>query len=118
MVPASIHTTKQFAYNHRDLIVKFLAAQLDKADMIKNDPEGAAKIAADAAAEKGIEVSAEAFETVFRRINFQIEFDQTIIDAIYDTAQFLYDQGKIDSIPTLVYDPTFLEEATALREET
>ena len=118
LVPASIHTTKQFAYNHRDLIVKFLAAQLDKADMIKNDPEGAAKIAADAAAEKGIEVSAEAFETVFRRINFQIEFDQTIIDAIYDTAQFLYDQGKIDSIPTLVYDPTFLEEATALREET
>ena len=118
LVPASIHTTKQFATEHRDLIVRFLAAQLDKADMIKNDPEGAAQIAAEAAAEKGTEVSAEAFETVFRRINFQIEFDQTVIDDIYDTAQFLYDQGKIDKIPTLVYDSTFLEEAQALRETT
>ncbi len=118
LVPASIHTTKQFAYNHRDLVVRFLAAQLDKAEMIKNDPEGAAQTAASAAAEKGIEVSAEAFETVFGRINFQIEFNQTIIDAIYDTAQFLYDQGKIDKIPTLVYDLTFLEEAKALRETT
>ena len=118
LVPASIHTTKQFAYNNRDLIVGFLAAQLDKAEMIKNDPEGAAQIAVEAAAEKGTEVSAEAFETVFGRINFQIEFDQTIIDAIYDTAQFLLDQGKIDKIPTLVYDLTFLEEAKALRETT
>ncbi len=118
LVPASIHTTKQFAYNHRDLVVRFLAAQLDKAEMIKNDPEGAAQTAADAATEKGIEVSAEAFETVFGRINFQIEFNQTIIDAIYDTAQFLYDQGKIDKIPTLVYDLTFLEDAKALRETT
>jgi sulfonate transport system substrate-binding protein len=115
LVPASIHTTKQFAYNNRDLIVRFLAAQLDKAEMIKNDPEEAAQIAADAAAETGTEVSAEAFETVFGRIDFQIEFNQTIIDAIYDTAQFLYDQGKIDTIPTLVYDLTFLEEAKALR---
>jgi ABC-type nitrate/sulfonate/bicarbonate transport system substrate-binding protein len=115
LVPASIHTTKEFAYNHRDLVVKFLAAQLDKAEMIKTDPSGAAEIAATAATQKGIDVSAEAFETVFGRINFQIEFNYTVIDAIYDTAQFLYDQGKIDKIPTLVYDQTFLDEAKELR---
>lgn len=115
LVPASIHTTKEFAYNHRDLVVKFLAAQLDKAEMIETDPEGAAQIAADAAAQMGTEVSAEAFETVFGRIDFQIEFDYTIIQAIYDTAEFLLGQGKIDEIPTLVYDQTFLEEAQELR---
>jgi len=115
LVPASIHTTKEFAYNNRDLVVKFLAAQLDKADMIETDPEGAAEIAADAAAQKGIDVTAEAFETVFGRIDFQIEFDYTIVEAIYDTAQFLLEQGKIDKIPTLVYDQTFLEEAQELR---
>lgn len=115
LVPASIHTTKEFAYNNRDLVVEFLAAQLDKAEMIETDPEGAAEIAADAAAQKGIDVTAEAFETVFGRIDFQIEFDYTIIEAIYDTAQFLYEQGKIDKIPTLVYDQTFLEEAQELR---
>jgi len=115
LVPASIHTTKEFAYNNRGLVVKFLAAQLDKAEMIKTDPEGAAQIAADAAAQKGIDVPAEAFETVFGRINFQIEFNYTIIEAINDTAQFLYEQGKIDKIPTLVYDQTFLAEAQELR---
>ena len=115
LVPASIHTTKEFAYNNRDLVVKFLAAQLDKAEMIKTDPEGAAQIAADAAAQMGTEVSAEAFETVFGRIDFQIEFDYTIIEAIYDTAEFLLGQGKIDEIPTLVYDQTFLEKAQELR---
>jgi sulfonate transport system substrate-binding protein len=115
LVPASIHTTKEFAYNHRDLVVKFLAAQLDKAEMIKTDPEGAAQIAVDAAAQMGTEVSAEAFETVFGRIDFQIEFDYTIIEAIYDTAEFLLGQGKIEEIPTLVYDQTFLEEAQELR---
>lgn len=114
LVPASIHTTKEFAYSHRDLVVKFLAAQLDKAEMIKTDPEQAAQLAVEAATQKGIDVSAEAFETVFGRINFQIEFNYTVIEAIYDTAQFLYDQGKIDKIPTLVYDLTFLEEAKEL----
>jgi len=115
LVPASIHTTKEFAYNHRDLVVKFLAAQLDKAEMIKTAPEEAAQIAVDAAAQKGIDVSAGAFETVFGRINFQIEFNYTVIEAINDTAQFLYEQGKIDKIPTLVYDQTFLDEAKELR---
>lgn len=115
LVPASIHTTKEFAYNNRDLVVAFLASQLDKAEMIMDDPEGAAEIAADAAAEKGIDVSTEAFETVFGRIDFQIQFDYKIIEAIYDTAQFLHQEGKIDKIPTLVYDQTFLEEAKALQ---
>ncbi|RLI39218.1 hypothetical protein DRO69_14535, partial [Candidatus Bathyarchaeota archaeon] len=61
-----------------------------------------------------IEVSPEAFKIVFQRIDFTIEFNQTIIDAIYDTAEFLYQQGKIDKIPTLVWDTSFLQEAKQL----
>ena len=118
LVPVSIHTTKAFAYSHRDLIVRFLAAQLDKAEMIKNNPKECAQIAADAAMSMGINVSAEAFEKVFQRINFQIEFNETIIDSIYDTAQFLYQQGKIDKIPTLAWDTSFLQEAEQLRSKT
>lgn len=118
LVPVSIHTTKKFAYEHRDLIVRFLAAQLDKAEMIKNNPSECAQIAANAAAQMGIEVSAEAFENVFQRINFTIEFNYSIIQSIYDTAEFLYQQGKIDKIPTLVYDTSFLEDAKQLRNQT
>jgi len=117
LVPASIHTTKDFAENNRDLLVNFLAAHLEKADMIKNDPEGAAEIASDAAADMGLEVSKEAFVKVFGRIDFQIEFNETVIDAIRDTADFLYEQGKIDSVPTIVADPSFLEEAKEIYEK-
>ena len=113
--PVQIHTTKEFAYNHEEEVVRFLAAHLDKADMIKNDPEKAAEIAASAAAKKGITVSPEAFETVFARIDFSIEFDESIIQAINDTADFLLSQGKIEKTPTLVWDTSFLDKAKKLR---
>jgi sulfonate transport system substrate-binding protein len=117
LVPASIHTTRSFVDEHRDLVVRFLAAQLEKADIIKNDPDRAASLAAEAASEKGLDVSEDAFKRVFERIDFQIEFDQTIIDAIDDTAEFLKDQGKIDAVPTLAWDFTLLEDAKELYEK-
>jgi ABC-type nitrate/sulfonate/bicarbonate transport system substrate-binding protein len=118
LVPASIHTTKSFAYTHRDLIVKFLAAHMDKADMIVNNRTGAAQMAAIGAEKMAIDVPAKAFETDFQRINFTIEFDYTIIEEIYATADFLYSIGKIDKIPTLVFDTTFVEAAKEMRETT
>jgi len=118
LVPVSIHTTKKFAYEHRDLIVRFLAVHLEKAEMIKNNPDECAQIAAEAAKSMGIDVSPEAFKKVFQRINFQIEFNETIIDEIYKTAQFLYEQGKIDKIPTLEWDTSFLDEAKQLVSKT
>ena len=114
--PVQIHTTKEFAYNHEDEVARFLAAHLDKADMIKNDPRKAAEIASSAAAKKGITVSPEAFETVFERIDFSIAFDESIIQAINDTANFLLSQGKIEKTPTLVWDTSFLEKAQELRK--
>ncbi len=111
LVPASIHTTTKFVEENRDLVVRFLAAQLEKADIIKNDPDRAAELAAKAAAAEGQEVSEDAFKRVFERINFQIEFNQTIIDAIHDTAEFLREQGKIEEVPTLTWDDSLLEDA-------
>jgi len=116
LVPASIHTTKDFVDQNRDLVVRFLAAQLEKADMIANDPDGAAEIASQAAADKGLDVPKDAFIKIFERIDFQIEFDQSIIDAIDDTADFLLEQGKIDSTPTLAWDTSLLEDAKDLYE--
>ncbi len=116
LVPASIHTTKEFAKNNREEVIKFLAAQLQKAEMIKENPEKAAQIASNAAEKKGINVSPEAFERVYQRINFQIEFDESIIQEINNTADFLYSQGKIDKKPELEWDTSYLEEAKELYE--
>ncbi len=117
LVPVSIHTTRKYAREHQEEIVRFLAAQLDKAELIRENPKEAAKIASTAAAKKGITVSSEAFEKVFSRIDFTIEFDQKIIDAINQTADFLVSQGKIQEKPELEWDTSFIEEAKKLRQE-
>jgi ABC-type nitrate/sulfonate/bicarbonate transport system substrate-binding protein len=117
LVPVCLHTTLDYAKEYRDEIVKFLAAHLDKEELIKNDPEQAADLAAQAAADTGIEVTSDAFLTMFNRIDFTLELNSEILAAINDTAQFLFDQEKIDSIPTLRWDDSFLKEAKELREQ-
>lgn len=117
LVPVSIHTTEKFAEEHREEIVRFLAAHLDKVEMIQNDPDQAAQLAVQAASEQGIDVSADAFKRIFERVDFSLEFDEEVLASIEDTAQFLYDQGKIDTVPEFKWDGSYLEEAKELRAE-
>ena len=117
LVPVSIHTTRGFAKKHRPEIVKFLAAHLDKAKMIRTNPERAAQLAAKAASAKGYNVSACAFLNVFKRIDFSIDITDGTLNAIKDTAAFLYSKKKITKIPTFTYDKTFFEEAVALQKK-
>jgi ABC-type nitrate/sulfonate/bicarbonate transport system substrate-binding protein len=116
LVPVSLHTTVKFAERHRSEIVKFLAAHLEKAEMIQNDPNGAAKLAAKAAGAKGYDVSANAFKHVFKRIDFSVDINDDIINAIENTAQFLHSKKKIKKIPVIRYDKSFLEEAIKLHK--
>jgi len=118
LVPVLLHTTVEFASTHRSEIVKFLAAHLEKAEIIQRDPDRAAELAAKAASVKGYNVSADAFKRVFKRIDFSIEINDDIIAAINDTAQFLYAEKKIKEVPALKYDKSFLEEAKRLRQST
>lgn len=111
LVPVSIHTTVEFAQNNREAIVDFLAAQIDKVEMIESDPDQAAKLAAEAASAQGIDVSADAFKRIFERVDFSLEFNEKVLASIEDTAQFLYDKDKIDAVPEFRWDASFLEEA-------
>jgi ABC-type nitrate/sulfonate/bicarbonate transport system substrate-binding protein len=110
-VPACIHTTRSFAYGHEEVLVRFLAAHLDKAELIRSNPSQAAAMAVEAAARTGLTVPAGAFETVFRRVDFSVDIDESIIESIGETADFLYEQGKIDRKPELAWDRGFLEKA-------
>ena len=116
-VPASLHTTRDFAYGNEDTVVRFLAAHLAKAALIESDPSRAAILASQAAAQRGITVSAEAFESAFARIDFSIDFDDATMQAIDETASFLYGQGKIVEVPVLSWDKSFLEKAQALVDQ-
>jgi ABC-type nitrate/sulfonate/bicarbonate transport system substrate-binding protein len=114
LVPVSLHTTVAYANRHRSNIVKFLAVHLEKAELIKKNPQRAAQLAAKAAGAKGYNVSADAFIKVFKRIDFSIDINDDIIKAIENTAQFLHSKQKIKTIPVIRYDRSFLEEAIEL----
>jgi sulfonate transport system substrate-binding protein len=116
VVPVSLHTTKAFAEKHRTKIVSFLAAHLDKAKLIKENPRKAAELAAKAAGAKGYNVSSDAFERVFKRIDFSLDVSDNVKAAINDTVQFLYAQKKISEIPKIEYDLTYLDEARQLQK--
>ncbi len=116
MTPASLHTTTDFAYANPQKIIAFLAGHFEKYNMIMTNKTGAAKIASQAAATLSVNISAAAYELIFDKINFQIDFNETVIAAINNTASFLYSKGKIDSIPELVWDTRFVEAAKELYE--
>jgi NitT/TauT family transport system substrate-binding protein len=114
LTPVVIHTTAEYAATHRAELVAFLRAHIDKLNMIKNDVDEAARIAAEAASAQGAEVSPEVFKTIFKRVDFSLEVDADVIAALEDTAQFLKNTGEVDTIPVFVVDTSFLEEAMKL----
>ncbi|MFZ5919285.1 MAG: ABC transporter substrate-binding protein [Chloroflexota bacterium] len=115
LVPVMIHTTVSFAEQHPQELASFLAAHLEKAELIRTDPDRAAQLAAEAASAQGIEVSADAFKRIFQRVDFSLDIDDAVLASIEDTAQFLLEQDQIDAIPELRWDASFLEEAKKLR---
>jgi ABC-type nitrate/sulfonate/bicarbonate transport system substrate-binding protein len=115
LTPVLIHTTKAYAETHHDELVAFLKGQLDKVDMIQNNPDEAARIAAEAASASGSEVDPAVFKTIFERVNFSLDVDDEVVAALNDTAQFLKDQGTIDTIPEFSVDTSFLQEAEQSR---
>jgi len=117
LVPVSMHTTQAYAEENHEQIVRFLAAHMAKVELIQNDPDRAAELAATAASAQGVDVSADAFKRIFERVDFSLEIDDSTIASIQDTAQFLYDKEKIESVPEFRWDKSFLQEAQELYEQ-
>ena len=53
---------------------------------------------------------------MFRRVDFSAGIDGDVIRSIEDTAEFLLEQGKIDRVPELSWDASFLERAIELAD--
>lgn len=113
-VPVAMHTTREYAESHRAEIVQFLAAHIDKVNLIESDPQKAAELAATAASAQGADVNADAFKAIFERVDFSLAIDDSALASIDDTVKFLFDQDKITSQPEVQWDGSFLEEARKL----
>ncbi len=117
LVPSLIYTTKAYAEAHPAELAAFLAAHMDKQQLIESDPAGAAQLAAAAASSSGVDVPASAFETVYGRMTFEVAFDQAVVDTVEGTAAFMVEKGKIDAVPALAWDDSYLNAAKELRGE-
>ncbi|MHA1354713.1 MAG: ABC transporter substrate-binding protein [Candidatus Heimdallarchaeota archaeon] len=115
LTPASIHANKDFAYNNPEKIVAFLAGHLEKYDLITNDVATAAADASAAAETYSTDISAGAFTLIFGKIDFTVEFNESIIESIYDTAEFMLNAGKITEVPDIVWDIRFVLAAKELQ---
>lgn len=113
-VPVAMHTTLEYAESHRAEIVQFLAAHIEKVKLIESDPDKAAELAAQAATAQGAEVDADAFKAIFERVDFSLAIDDSALASIDNTVAFLFDEGKINTEPTIRFDASFLDEAMKL----
>jgi ABC-type nitrate/sulfonate/bicarbonate transport system substrate-binding protein len=114
--PVFIHTTTSYATDHRKELVAFLRGHLDKQTMIQADVEEAARIAAKAAADEGIEISAKVFKSIFQRGDFSLDVDDNVVNSLKETARYLLKIGEIEKIPEFYVDTSYLEEAKKLNQ--
>ena len=111
LVPVSVHTTQAYLDANHDKLVALMQAHQRKVDLIESNPEGAAQLAANAAKARGVEVLPAAFEAMFRRIDFSLEFDVDALLALQNTCAFLVDQGKIEAEPEIRWTAEITDEA-------
>ena len=114
--PVFIHTTTSFAEDHKEELVAFLRAHLDKLAMINDEVGKAARIAAKAADDEGLDISARVFRSVFQRVDFSLDVNDEIIESLNKTAQYLLKIGEIEKIPKFRVDTSFLDEAKRLNQ--
>lgn len=85
-----------------------------KVKMIQENREQASKYASEASAKYNLLISPNAYNLIFQRIDFSLDFDQKIIDEINETAKFLFNQKQINTIPKIYWDNSLIIEAKKL----
>lgn len=111
--PNFILVDRNFADNNPDVVTRFVAALIDVAELIKNDPATAGEIAAEQISSRGVSVDPAALELSFTRIAVDREVTDALIEELIPIAESMYQAGRINHIPDFgaVVNRTFYEEA-------
>ena len=109
--PILLVTTREFAEQNSEAVVKFLQGHLDKINLIERDAALAARTAFEQAEVYNLEIPASAFHIVFKRIDFSPEITNVILPAVKTTANTMRKAGYLEKIPVFSYNSRFLETA-------
>lgn len=109
--PLVLVTTRDFAKKNPDKVIAFLQGQLDKAALIERDPALAARTAFAQSQTYDLEIPAYAFLLVFKRLDFNLQVDDSIAANLENTARSMLDAGVIEEIPEFFIDDSYVEKA-------
>lgn len=112
--PLVLVTTRDFAKKNPDKVIAFLQGQLDKTSLIESDPALAARTAFAQSQTYDLEIPAYAFLLVFKRLDFDLQVDESIADNLEDTARSMLDVGVIEEIPEFFIDNSYVEKASEI----
>lgn len=97
--PNFLLASKKVTDANPDLIVKFLASEIDAGNLITTDPSKAGQIAAGQIAKRGVKVSPAALEVAFTRISVDRAVTDDLLDDLAPIAEALKEAGKIAEVP-------------------
>lgn len=114
--PAFLITTRSFAKNHKEALVKFLAATRTMDDYIKNHPAQAARMAAEQASQSGANASPAAFQRAFSRIDLSPLITERNLSDLTPVQDSMRESGAISGPVDFkkVVDTSYLDEAGKL----
>ena len=114
--PALLVTTRDFAKNHPEALVRVLASMIDMYDLIKSDPQKAGELAAKVEEESGAQVPAAAFKRAFQHMTFDMHVTKSDIDALTAVGKFMVKARRINAVPDFpkLVDTSYLERAFKL----
>lgn len=115
--PAFLITTRKFAKEHKDALVKFLAATKSMDDYIKTHPADAAKMAADQASQGGANASPKAFQRAFSRLDLSPTITAKNLSDLTPVQAAMRESGALSGPVAFkkAVDTSFLDQAEKLR---
>ena len=109
--PLLLVTTRKYAQQNSERLVAFLQGQLDKVALIREDAALAARTASTQAAVYGLQIPAAAYHIVFKRVNFDMNWDDDLLSALEGTAEDMVHAGALEEKPTFHVEMLYLESA-------
>lgn len=115
--PALLVTTRSFAHEHPQALIRLLASMHDMYMLIKTDPRAAGELAArQAESESGAKVSPAAFTRAFHHMTFDMRVTTQDIRALRSVGAFMAKAHRISKVPDFrrLTDMHYLDAAVKL----
>jgi NitT/TauT family transport system substrate-binding protein len=117
--PDFVLVSREFADAHPDAVARFLAAAGDEADLIRNNPAEAGRLAAGFMAKKGVQADPKALGLALSRINVNPEVRPEMISELTPIAQSMLAANRIKQVPDFnkLVNTKFYSASLALRKK-